>query len=151
MPYVRRTGSTFIEICSSIKDVVAVGDASGNTTLNSIVVPNYQGSLSRATLEMQVMQLTNENAAVNYLDAESFIQLQDASSTWRTGISIPTSQCWIDGSAKSYGSFLFSGAGDLKAYIQPNTTYAIRWYQHNAHLASINFYNVVVKMKLYFN
>lgn len=151
MPYIRRSGSNFIEICSAIKENAAIDATERTVTLSSISVPDFKGSLLRVTIDLDIMQVQNEHAGTNYLAIPSYVKLQDSGGTWRTGISIPTGVLFVPATDLIHGNFIFSGAGDLKAYIKPNTTYNLAWGSCQAAFDTLDLVYLCVHMKLYFN
>lgn len=131
------------------QQVITIDSAVGDITLNTIDTPNYQGSLSQAYMEMKVNFVENINVADNSLGpATQEIQIRDSSLVYRDAISFSNLDMFTKASS-TRGYSVYWGNHDLSSYLEPDTTYSVKWNDADANLDSLVLYGLQCRLILY--
>lgn len=151
MGYTIAPKSAFIDCVSEAQTGISIDTVAGHITLSSVTTPAYTGTLMQANLILSIKQIAETSGAgTNWTNGNQYIQLEDSGSTWRNAILIPSVNLICAADQIVGGEFNYMGNIDLKSYISPSTTYAIRWASALSTRDSINVHSPQPILRLYF-
>lgn len=149
MGYNTQPSSSYLSI-SSLNAEVNLTTVATNRTLQSIVLPTYNGILSLATLDLYIMFTADISGALNYVDLASYIQIQDAGSTWRNALAIGTDLIYAPANSYDYVAIQLRGTLDLKSYLASGGTYPVRWENSRCLANNLTIKGIYSTINLYF-
>ena len=106
-------------------------------------------TIIRAVAIFKFRSVENTNAAANKLDGAQHIQVQDDTpGTWRDAISFVDDQFSLAATTREGGDVAI-GDHDISVEVDGNDTYNFQWTNASADLASLNFNDVQVGLRVW--
>lgn len=148
-----RTGGFYsLDFWSNPQEEVSVPAVAADQALPDIVVAGIPtgATVVRAVLMFKARMIENTNAAANKLNGAQDIQLRtDAPGAWVDAINFLDDMFGINGTTREGGDVII-GDIDLSATVIGNDTYNTQWDEAIADLASLNFNDVQVGLRVWY-
>jgi len=141
----------YLDVVANAQNEITIDSTAGNTSLSSIRMPAYTGTLTQAFLSFTVQQVRNTHAAnQNGIAGSQKIQFQDSGLSWHDAVDMKAGSLYCMEDSVIGGTFEYVGNDDLKAYLSPGGVYLLQWEDAESYFDSLIMYGVQMKMKLYF-
>lgn len=126
MGYIARPPSNFLQLKSRVGGILLVSTVATNSNLYSIAIPDFSGTVIRASLDLYITQLRELSGADNFLSGLVYVEV-DGGGGWTSAIDL-TNQCFtVPNGLMESGSFLFQGHIDIKNEITKSSTLSVRF------------------------
>ncbi len=139
---------SMIEIPSAMIWQVQVTAVAGDKTLPDIEIPEYQGKLLAAYLDL--IADNYEGAGAGTLDIDQYIQVSpDAGAHYYNAIFIPDNCAPCSGAVTLTNPFIAQGGINIKDYCTTGTTLTVKWTNAKG-TTTLSFRDVKLVLKLIF-
>lgn len=142
----------FLDFWSVSQECVIIPAAAADQSLPSVVVSGLPSdcTILRVVAMFKFRKVENTNAAANALSGAQEIQVNDAAATgWLDAINFIDNQFTIPATTPEGGDVVI-GAVDIKVIVDGDDTYSFQWDEAVADLATIEFNDIQMGLRVWF-
>jgi len=133
-------------------DVIDLPAVAADRTLPDVVISGLPSGITIlrvvAVLKARVLENTNAGGA-NAINGAQNIQVRKAAGAWVNAINLPDNLWTLSASAREAGDILV-GDNDLKATVDGNATYNLKFLNALVDLASLRLNDVMVGLRVFY-